>query len=181
MGIKFLVKLGKGLLSTFLLSTFLLNTQVVLAQTVDDFKLEILNYSDQPDINAEHVHLLSVTNNTSSKVNYSLSSLGVKPKLEYEDVINNKEGKSYQEDNSEIQESESLTISFLNESKNAVINFITVDSFSEVKFYVKVLRTNNTEQGSSLYHKIIVGPDDSSIREHVIIRTVIPNPNLLGH
>ncbi len=148
------------------------------------FDLEIVNYSDKPDANVEHLHLLSLTNHSNKTMSFDLSSNEITCKAEYDDVVSNKIGKA--DDNKEtLINTSSVTVEIYNKTLSKKINNINLNANESITFYVKTTRQNNTEIGTWKCFKIAANLlDDKSyekIGKSVIIRSFIPNPNILGH
>ena len=171
--------------STLTLYSFLfmcLSSLFVNAQQ-NAFNLEIVNYSDKPDANVEHLHLLSLKNNSNKVLNYNLSNKEIECKAEYYDVVRNKIGK-IDNDNDVVNKKNmpSLTIETYNKILSKKINKISLSPNESIEFYVKITRQNNTEIGTWKCFKIFANLlNDQKISKSVIIRSYIPTPNVLGH
>lgn len=156
------------------------------------FDLEIIEYSDKPDADTEHYHLLQLKNNSNKNANFKLSSKWVKCKDEYEDVVRNKFGNidSEPENNfskkSNNKDISSLTIELYNEKLNKKLSQISLSPNETIKFYVKIIRENNSEIGQWECSKIIAkqllgNKKEKTVKKSVIIKSFIPDPNLKGH
>ncbi|WP_303317525.1 hypothetical protein Q4Q34_16535 [Flavivirga abyssicola] len=148
------------------------------------FDLNIVNYSDKPDANIEHLHLLSLTNNSNKVLNYSISSQEIICKTEYDDVVSNKIGDV--DNNEEVvvneKNSSSLTVEIYNKALSKKIDKMILNPNESIEFYVKITRHNNTEMGTLKCFKIATHLlDNEKAGKYVIIRTFIPNPNILRH
>ncbi|GAA3608615.1 hypothetical protein Q4Q39_09785 [Flavivirga amylovorans] len=150
----------------------------------DAFDLNIINYSDKPDANIEHLHLLSLTNNSNKVMNYNISSQEIICKTEYDDVVRNKIGHADSNKDVSVNEktSSSLTVEIYNKTLSKKIDQMILDPNESIEFYVKITRHNNTEMGTSKCFKIATHLlDNETIGKYVIIRAFIPNPNILRH
>ncbi|MDD7885670.1 hypothetical protein [Flavivirga sp. 57AJ16] len=149
----------------------------------DTFDLEIVNYSDKPDADVVHLHLLSLTNNSNKVLNISLSNKEVMCKAEHNDVVRNKIGAIDNDDDVINKKSaSSLTLEIYNKTLSKKINKITLTPNESIQFYAKITRQNDTEIGTWKCFKIVANPlNDKKIGKSVIIRSFIPNPNILGH
>ena len=155
------------------------------------FNLEIVNYSDKPDADIVHSHLLSLTNNSNKVLNFSLLDNEIACKAEYDDVVSNKIGDV--DNNKEVVINNtanknipsSLIAEIYNETLSKKINEMTLNPKESIKFYVKITRQNNTEMSQWKCFKITANLLDNEnykkIGKSVIIRSFIPNPNILGH
>ncbi len=172
--------------STLTLYSFILlcSFSICIGAQQSVFDLEIVNYSDKPDAAIEHLHLLSLTNHSNKVLNYDLSSNEIAYKAEYDDVVRNKVG--HINNNEEIViTASSLTVEIYNKTLSKKINKITLNPNESISFYVKITRQNNTEAGTSKCLKIVANllddENNKKIGKSVIIRSFIPNPNILGH
>ncbi|NMH89487.1 hypothetical protein [Flavivirga algicola] len=148
------------------------------------FDLEIVNYSDKPDASVEHLHLLSLKNNSNKTSNFDLSSNEIACKAKYNDVISNKIGKIDSDEETLINTS-SVTVEIYNRTLSKKVNKITLNPNESISFYVKTTRQNNTETGTwkclKITANLIDNKNHKKIGKSVIIRSFIPNPNILGH
>ena len=172
--------------------TLSINAQQHKKKKSNAFNLEIIKYSDKPDADLVHYHLLKLKNNSNKVANFKLSSKSVKFRKKYENVVRNKVGNidNDQDDNNSKKannmDASSLTIEIYNEKLNKKLNKISLSPNETIKFYVKIIQENNSEIGQWKYSKIIANKllnnkKEKIIKKSVIIKSFIPDPNIKGH
>ena len=168
----------------FLLSFFTIQTNA--QEKIKSFDLKIVNYSDNPDYDTEHYHLLSIKNTSDNVASYAMSSELTNNQSNFENVVNNQVGKVDTENTAinESTSSSSIIIEFYDKNKLNKLNNITLQPNDETMFYAKFTRVNDSEVGQSKYFKITAkqkSGNNEVNKKFIIIRTVIPTPNTVGH
>lgn len=175
-----------AILHTFIITCFI--AQFSLAQQdkrVDKtFDLEIINYSDQPDGNLEHFHLLKVKNNSANSLIFKLSSYAISCDNNYNNIIENKNGKveNGSNGNSNKKNSNDLSVDFYTKNSKTKFEEITLSSNEVVEFYVKTTRQINAEVNNWNCNKIVasISGAKQNIKKYVVIRSYNPDPTISG-
>tara|TARA_R110002072_G_scaffold303002_2_gene491194 strand:+ start:2340 stop:2867 length:528 start_codon:yes stop_codon:yes gene_type:complete len=145
----------------------------------NNFTLNVLQYSDKPNYEKEHVHVLILKNNSSLTSQYSISLFNDQCSDTNQYRLSNKKESNI---NAEI--------SFDNlNKKSQVSDVVTVQPNKTLKIYLKIkqkisakldswncttIRATRLSDNNSKKSK-------SNIYQSVIIKTFVPNPNTIGH
>ncbi|PWH81406.1 hypothetical protein DIS18_14805 [Algibacter marinivivus] len=170
--------------STLLFCTFLLiccfsltvNAQKKKAN--NDFTINVVKYSDRPNYENEHIHIIELKNNSKFKSNYTLSL-----------ASNNCNDKSSKlNDKKELNINAEIYFESSNKKQMAV-DLISLEPNESIRMRVKTRRKKSAKLNSWNCSSISVTKlsqnksknAKANISESITIKTFVPNPNNKGH
>lgn len=154
------------------------------------FDLEIVSYSDKPDSDIEHYHMLQIANNSNKANEFELFVKPINCKDEYNDVIRNKRGSidNTKEDSAlkknNRKGNSSLNFEIYSKDLSKKLNKVLLKPKESLNFYLKITRENNSEIGQWKCSKIVAKVSNNkgnNIKKSVIIKSLIPDSNNKGH
>ncbi|GFZ94743.1 hypothetical protein GCM10011531_28090 [Aquaticitalea lipolytica] len=121
--------------------------------------LKIINGSDKPNSETEHIYLLEVTNNSKSAVNFNISA----------------DDKSCSDTNlSQIEMKQEV----LNSQKSKNIELTSIQPGRSFEFYIKISRPANAKLSTWNCTEVKAVSDKGHIISNsIIIQSLIPDPN----
>ncbi|MFV9552571.1 hypothetical protein [Algibacter sp. PT7-4] len=154
----------------------------------DTFDLEIIKYSDKPDADKVHYHLIQLTNNSNKTIEFNLFVKEVKCNQANFDVVKNQKGiiDNFNDVNKPKanKNKSSLLFEIYNESmNNTMLDKISLKTKESIKLYLKITRKDNSEIGQLKCTKIIAKPlnnKENKIKKSVVIKTFIADSNIQG-
>ena len=176
--------------STLTLFTFFLSFSICLVASAqklksnNDFTLSVLKYSDNPNFEKEHIHVLELKNNSMQISEYAIKLV----------TENCSEKKKYNSQSIKSTENELMNIKtqmFLNDSngKEMTGEVIQLNPNDTVKLYLKTQQNSNAVLDSWNCTNIVatkllknkIKSSSSKKSELVVIKTFVRNPNNKGH
>ncbi len=172
--------------------TLLTNAQQQNKKKNNNFDLEIVKYSDKTDAEIEHLHLLSLTNNSNKLASYKLSGKpSVKCKMKHKNVVRKRFGDidpdevQSKDENAGKKSKPEFSIDIYKEDMSQKIDEISLSPKQSINIYAKITRLSNTGAGhwkcNKVSAKLLGQKKGKQIKKSVKIASFISDPNNKGH
>ena len=148
----------------------------------NDFSLSIAKYSEKPNFEKEHIHVIELKNKSKVSSSYTISAKNNKCSKKHDNTLSKSIGKKH---------SELITEIYLNSlnNKQQISNRISLGPNESAKIYLKTKKADNMEMDSRHCTKLYASKlspaksinGKSGITKSVTIETFVRNPNNKGH